>query len=97
MNVMQLWLPFFFFFYKKCIYLGLGVGIGKFLSMSLPLSIQSNSLSILISIPEWQKRSSTQSSAPKATSLFFPQIMSAQDCEHEHIELEHTEEHLDKI
>ena len=37
---------------------------------------QSNSLLILISIPEkfikWQKRSSTQSSAPKATILFFP-------------------------
>ena len=60
---------------------------------------QSNSLSILISIPElveWQKWSYTQSSAPKAT-FFFPQIMSAQDCENEHIQLKHTEHHLDKI
>ena len=38
-----------------------------------------------------------KSSAPKATNLFFPKIMSAQDCEHEYIQLKHTEQHLDKI
>ena len=62
---------------------------------------QSNSLSILLLIPEqfieWQKRSSTQSSAPKATILFFPKFMSAQDCEHEHIQLKHIEQRFDKI
>ena len=41
---------------------------------------------------EWKKSSSTQSSAPKATILFFSKMMSAQDCEHEHIQLEYTEQ-----
>ena len=57
--------------------MGLGTRGGNFLSISMPLCV-------------WKKRSSTQTSAPKATVFyFFPKIMSAQDCEHEHIQLKH--------
>ena len=37
-----------------------------------------------------------QPSARKAT-IFPPKIMSAQDCKHEHIQLKHTEQHLDTL
>ena len=80
----------------------LGVGIDKFLSISMPLSILPiNPIPYqfsywFLSLLSSKKRSSTQSSAPKATILYSSQN-DAQDCEHEHIKLKHTEHHFDKI